>query len=141
MFLIQINCLKYSGFLWYKCHEMTVIASIFAVIHRNKFFKKYLNRCFHSGHFLKFFHWKKAKTLANKIIAGIRKISEFPKFKNRVKIRILPANARKNIFYFLSRSERLTWILWLLWSLINSFSKNFKIYKKCNLAPIPPSAQ
>jgi hypothetical protein len=41
--------------------------------------------------------WKKTKTIANKIIAGIRKISEFPKFKNKVKIRILPANARKNI--------------------------------------------
>jgi hypothetical protein len=35
---------------------------------------------------------------ANKIIIGIRKISEFPKFKNRVKIRILPENTRKNIF-------------------------------------------
>jgi hypothetical protein len=31
------------------------------------------------------------------MITGMRKISEFAKFKNRVKIRILPANARKNI--------------------------------------------
>ena len=41
--------------------------------------------------------WKKAKMIVNKIIVGMRKISELIKFKNRVKIRILPANARKNI--------------------------------------------
>jgi hypothetical protein len=35
--------------------------------------------------------------VANIIITGIRKISELIKFKNRVKTRILPANARKNI--------------------------------------------
>ena len=44
------------------------------------------------------FHFAQNDTsVANKAIAGIRKISEFAKFKNRVKIRILPANARKNI--------------------------------------------
>jgi hypothetical protein len=35
--------------------------------------------------------------MANKTITGMRNISELIKFKNRVKIRILPANARKNI--------------------------------------------
>ena len=44
------------------------------------------------------FHFAQNDTsVANKIITGMRKISEFAKFKNRVKTRILPANARKNI--------------------------------------------
>jgi hypothetical protein len=62
---------------------------MFVIIHRSIFLRKFFNRCF--------LHFKKAKTIANKIIAGIRKTSEFAKFKNRVKNRILPANTRKNI--------------------------------------------
>jgi hypothetical protein len=49
------------------------------------------------GFFVSFHFAQNDTIIANKIIAGMRKISEFPKFKNRVKIRILPANARKNI--------------------------------------------
>ena len=99
--------------MWYKCHEMTTIASMFAIIHRSKFLRKSLNRFFIVCHsealaeescaldlrFFTSFHSAQNDTsVANKIILGIRKISEFAKFKNRVKIRILLANARKNIF-------------------------------------------
>ena len=92
---------------------MTAIASKFAIIHRSIFLRKSLNRFFIVCHsevlaeescvldlrFFASFHFAQNDTsVANKIIVGIRKISEFAKFKNRVKNRILPANARKNIF-------------------------------------------
>jgi hypothetical protein len=92
---------------------MTTIASRFALIHRNRFLKKSLNRFFIVCHSealaeescmlskilpLHFIQCQNDTIMANKIIPGMRKISEFPKFKNRVKIRILVANARKNIF-------------------------------------------
>jgi hypothetical protein len=85
---------------------------MFAMIHRKRFFRKSFICCFCSRHsealaeesigvFFMFpgsFAFAQDDTsMANKIIAGIRKISELIKSKNRVKIRILPANARKNI--------------------------------------------
>jgi hypothetical protein len=85
---------------------------MFAITHRSKFLRKILVRCFcvcHSEDLseescvlhkilpLHFIQCQNDTNVANKIIAGIRKISEFPKLKNKVKIRILPANARKNI--------------------------------------------
>jgi hypothetical protein len=81
---------------------------MFAIIHRSKYLRKCLIR--HSEALaeescvlpkilpLHFIQCQNDTNAANIIIAGIRKISEFPKFKNRVKIRILSANARKNIF-------------------------------------------
>ena len=94
--------------------KITQIASIFAIIHRSKFLRKCFVRHLEAlaeesiGVFFMFpgfftfaqddvLCWEKVKTIVNKIITGIRKNSEFPKFKNSVKIRILPVNARKSI--------------------------------------------